>query len=180
MNKQEALNCLDEKQELLFSLSDFIWDHPETDYTETVSSAALKEALLKEGFTVRSGLADIPTAFCGSFGSGFPVIGILGEFDALSGLSQKAGSVVKEALEKGGNGHGCGHNLLGTGSLAAVNYSAAGTSQEVIDMIINLKIIYPVALLLITIIILKFYPITPQFGKQMREELKERRAKAAR
>lgn len=125
MNKQEALNCLDEKQEFLFSLSDFIWDHPETDYTETVSSAALKEALLKEGFTVRSGLADIPTAFCGSFGSGFPVIGILGEFDALSGLSQKAGSVVKEVLEKGGNGHGCGHNLLGTGSLAAVNYSAA-------------------------------------------------------
>lgn len=119
MNKQEAFNCLDGRQEFLFSVSDSIWEHPETDYTEVVSSSILKEALEKEGFMVRSDLAGIPTAFSGTYGSGFPVIGILGEFDALSGLSQKAGVVVKEAVTEGGNGHGCGHNLLGTGSLAA-------------------------------------------------------------
>ena len=119
MDKQTALDLLDEKQDFLFSVSDSIWDHPETDYTETVSSGILMDALKKEGFTVTSGLAGIPTAFSGSYGSGSPVIGILGEFDALSGLSQKACATEKEALEPGGNGHGCGHNLLGTGSLAA-------------------------------------------------------------
>ena len=119
MDKQTALDLLDEKQDFLFSVSDSIWDNPETDYTETVSSGILMDALKKEGFTVTSGLAGIPTAFSGSYGSGSPVIGILGEFDALSGLSQKACATEKEALEPGGNGHGCGHNLLGTGSLAA-------------------------------------------------------------
>ena len=114
MDKQTALDLLDEKQDFLFSVSDSIWDHPETDYTETVSSGILMDALKKEGFTVTSGLAGIPTAFSGSYGSGSPVIGILGEFDALSGLSQKACATEKEALEPGGNGHGCGHNLLGT------------------------------------------------------------------
>ena len=119
MDKQTALDLLDEKQDFLFSVSDSIWDNPETDYTETVSSGILMDALKKEGFTVTSGLAGIPSAFSGSYGSGSPVIGILGEFDALSGLSQKACATEKEALEPGGNGHGCGHNLLGTGSLAA-------------------------------------------------------------
>lgn len=119
MNKQDALHRLDEKQDFLFSVSDSIWDHPETDYTEVVSSSILKEALAREGFAVQSNVADIPTAFSGTYGSGSPVIGILGEFDALPGLSQKACTAVKEALKDGGNGHGCGHNLLGTGSLAA-------------------------------------------------------------
>ena len=119
MDKQTALDLLDEKQDFLFSVSDSIWDHPETDYTETVSSGILMDALKKEGFTVTSGLAGIPTAFSGSYGSGSPVIGILGEFDALSGLSQKACATEKEALEPGGNGHGCGHNLLGAGSVDA-------------------------------------------------------------
>ena len=119
MDKQEALRSLDEKAGVLFSVSDSIWDNPETDYTENVSSSILKEALKKEGFTVESNLAGLPTAFSGTFGSGSPVIGILGEFDALPGLSQKAGIAQKEPLEKGGNGHGCGHNLLGAGSLAA-------------------------------------------------------------
>ena len=109
MDKQTALDLLDEKQDFLFSVSDSIWDNPETDYTETVFSGILMDALKKEGFTVTSGLAGIPTAFSGSYGSGSPVIGILGEFDALSGLSQKACATEKEALEPGGNGHGCGH-----------------------------------------------------------------------
>lgn len=119
MNKQTALQILDERQDFLFAISDSIWDNPETDYTEVVSSAILKDALEKEDFTVTSNLGDIPTAFSGSYGSGSPVIGILGEFDALPGLSQKADIARKEPLSEGGNGHGCGHNLLGTGSLAA-------------------------------------------------------------
>lgn len=63
MDKQTALDLLDEKQDFLFSVSDSIWDNPETDYTETVSSGILMDALKKEGFTVTSGLAGIPTAF---------------------------------------------------------------------------------------------------------------------
>jgi len=73
----------------------------------------------KLGFDVRENLAGIPTAFSGSWGSGKPVIGILGEFDALAGLSQKANIAVKEPLIHGGNGHGCGHNLIGAGAIAA-------------------------------------------------------------
>ena len=91
MNKQVALEQLDRRAETLFSIGDAVWDHPETDYTEEQSSAILKQALEQEGFTVQSNLDGIPTAFSGTYGSGAPVIGILGEFDALSGLSQKAG-----------------------------------------------------------------------------------------
>lgn len=119
MDKQTALNYLDGKQELLFSVSDSIWDHPETDYTEVVSSSILKDALRQEGFAVTENVDGIPTAFSASYGSGRPVIGILGEFDALPGLSQKACAAEQSPEVPGGNGHGCGHNLLGTGSLGA-------------------------------------------------------------
>ena len=94
MNKTEALQYLDSQQDFLFHTSDSIWDNPETDYHEEKSSAILKNALTEAGFTIRSGLAGIPTAFSGSYGSGKPVIGFLGEFDALSGLSQEAGITV--------------------------------------------------------------------------------------
>lgn len=80
---------------------------------------ALLRILREHGFNVREKLCGIDTAFCGSFGSGRPYIGILGEFDALSGLSQKAGSCEKDPVVQDGDGHGCGHNLLGVGSLAA-------------------------------------------------------------
>lgn len=119
MNKQEAISLLDGRQDFLFSVSDSIWDHPETDYQETVSASILKRALEQEGFAVQSNLAGIPTAFSGTFGSGSPVIGFLGEFDALPELSQEAGAAEKRPEKEGANGHGCGHNLLGTGSLAA-------------------------------------------------------------
>lgn len=119
MDKQRILELLEQKKSRLFSVSDAIWDHPETDYKEFVSSSVLKNALQEEGFTVTSELGGIPTAFSGSFGSGSPVIGFLGEFDALPNLSQIAGESRKIPVQTGGNGHGCGHNLLGTGSLAA-------------------------------------------------------------
>ena len=102
-------------------LSEKIWEYAELSYTETKSAAALTAALREEGFTVEENLAGIPTAFRGTavVGNGKPVIGLLGEFDALDGLSQRAASCVKEAVPGQTTGHGCGHNLLGAGSFAA-------------------------------------------------------------
>jgi aminobenzoyl-glutamate utilization protein B len=95
-----------------------IWDNPELGYLEVKSSAILQKHLEKEGFTVDVGVADIPTSFVATYGSGKPVIGILAEFDALPGLSQDTTPYQKPIVE-GGNGHGCGHNLFGTASMAA-------------------------------------------------------------
>lgn len=75
--------------------------------------------LAQQGFTVEQGICGIETAFSASYGSGKPVIGILAEYDALSGLSQKGGCTEKAPLIPGGTGHGCGHNMLGAGALGA-------------------------------------------------------------
>ena len=112
------LNVIDEKREELQETADYIWENPELAFTEYKSAAALEALLEKEGFQVEKGLAGIETAFSGRFGSGSPVIGFLGEFDALSGLRQTADTAEQDAAA-GGPGHGCGHNLLGIGSLAA-------------------------------------------------------------
>ncbi|MCK2005996.1 M20 family metallopeptidase [[Brevibacterium] frigoritolerans] len=110
---------IEEKREKLIQVSDKIWSYAETGFEEFKSAELLCQTLEEEGFSVEKGVGSIETAFIGSFGSGNPVIGFLGEFDALSGLSQ-AGGVTQFAPEEiGGNGHGCGHNLLGTGSLAS-------------------------------------------------------------
>jgi aminobenzoyl-glutamate utilization protein B len=95
-----------------------IWDTPELGYLEVKSSAILHKYLEKEGFNVEVGVADIPTAFVATYGSGKPVIGILAEYDALPGLSQDTTPYQKPLVE-GGNGHGCGHNLFGTASMAS-------------------------------------------------------------
>ena len=100
-------------------LSDAIWDAAEIAYNEHQSSALLSEALSKEGFGVEKGTGGIPTAFKASYGEGKPVVGLLAEYDALSGLSQKADRPAQEPIVHGGNGHGCGHNLLGAGCFAA-------------------------------------------------------------
>ena len=119
MDKREVYGIIDAAGEELAALSDTIWGYAELAFRETRSAGALADALEREGFQVERGIAGIETAFLGRYGSGRPVIGILGEFDALSGLSQKAGTAVREALEPGGAGHGCGHNMFGVGSLAA-------------------------------------------------------------
>ena len=119
MNKSDIYKYLDDRADFFSTVSDEIWDHPETCYTERESSAILIRALKECGFEVETGLAGIETAFLGRAGQGHPVIGFLAEFDALSGLSQTAEAEGKEALIPGGNGHGCGHNLLGAGCLAA-------------------------------------------------------------
>lgn len=95
-----------------------IWNYAELGYKEVKSSALLQETLKKEGFNVEAGVADIPTAFVATYGSGQPVIGILAEFDALPGLAQEAVPEKKSISGKPG-GHGCGHHLFGTASVAA-------------------------------------------------------------
>ena len=119
IDKQKLYNTIDENAPEIIALSDAIWGYAELSMEEYKSAAYYCELLEKEGFTVERELCGIPTAFSGSFGSGSPRIGILGEFDALSGLSQVAGSTRKQSLVPGGNGHGCGHNLLGAGSFGA-------------------------------------------------------------
>ena len=117
--KQSAVDSIDALSSQLKSLSDDIWEHPECSLKEHYAAKRYCETLEQLGFHVTQGLGSIETAFSGSFGSGKPVIGILGEFDALSGLSQAAGETSAHPLQPGGNGHGCGHNLLGVGALAA-------------------------------------------------------------
>ncbi len=117
--KRNAIESIDSMAHLYTDLADRIWDHPELSLKEHYAAESYVDVLQRLGFSVETGLAGIETAFSASYGSGGPVIGILGEYDALSGLSQKAGAAVPEALADGASGHGCGHNLLGAGSMAA-------------------------------------------------------------
>ncbi|MHB9291870.1 putative aminobenzoyl-glutamate utilization protein B [Hollandina sp. SP2] len=122
MDKSCLGGYVDSIGELLAGISDAIWDYAETAFEEYQSAAILKETLARQGFEVEDKIGGIDTAFCASYGSGKPVIGILAEYDALSGLSQKALSLTEEARggkDDNGNGHGCGHNLFGAGSLGA-------------------------------------------------------------
>lgn len=130
MDKQKLYDYIDGRKNLFEGLSDRIWEYAELSLKEYRSAADYVQVLKREGFQVQEQVAGIPTAFSGSFGSGSPKIGILGEYDALSSLSQKPGVAAKDPLCPGGNGHGCGHNLLGAGALAAAvaikNAIAAG------------------------------------------------------
>jgi len=117
--KQAMADFLDGHASYFETIADQIWEYAELSLKEHQSAALYCEKLRELGFTVTEKLCGIETAFCGSFGSGHPVIGILGEFDALSGLSQKAGELSPDPVVPSGSGHGCGHNLLGAGSLAA-------------------------------------------------------------
>lgn len=104
---------------LLASLSRQIWDYAELKFNEYNSAALLAETLRNEGFSVEENLAEMPTAFRATYGKGTPIIGFLGEYDALSGLSQEADLASKNSLAGQSAGHGCGHHLLGTASLGA-------------------------------------------------------------
>src|SRR5260370_3742336 len=116
----EIRDSVDSKAQHFGEVSRKVWEFAEVGYKETKSSALLAGELRAAGFTVESGVAGMPTAFVASFGKGKPVIGILGEFDALPGLSQENTPERKARIE-GGPGHGCGHNLFGAGSaLAAI------------------------------------------------------------
>jgi aminobenzoyl-glutamate utilization protein B len=117
-NKTAVMQSVDKHQQELISVSDKIWAYAETALKEHKSAKELADYAEAQGFKVNRGVAGMPTAFTAEFGSGKPIIGIMGEFDALPGISQKA-QPTKAALEEGAAGHGCGHNLFGAGSLGA-------------------------------------------------------------
>lgn len=119
MDKNLIYTSVENHAKQIIDLSDKIWEYAELSMQEFRSAKAYIELLAAHGFEVEEQLAGLPTAFSGRFGSGKPVIGILGEYDALSGLSQKAGTLAITPEISGGSGHGCGHNLLGAASLGA-------------------------------------------------------------
>jgi aminobenzoyl-glutamate utilization protein B len=116
--KIKAVESIDNQSGQLIELSDEIWAFAETALREYRSSEVLADYAEAQGFEVTRGVAGLPTAFTARYGSGKPVIGIMGEYDALPGISQQA-IAVKTPLEEGGAGHGCGHNLFGAASLGA-------------------------------------------------------------
>lgn len=121
--RQAAVDAVEAKAALITDIADDIWAHPELSLCEYHAADVYCRALRQEGFEVERGLSGIETSFAARFGSGRPVIAILAEYDALSGLSQKAASITKEPRDIGDvdtdAGHGCGHNLLGAGAFAA-------------------------------------------------------------
>lgn len=117
-SKKAVLSSIEQHQSKLIQISDSIWALAETAFEEDDSSRILADYAEANGFTVDRGVADMPTAFVATYGSGKPVISVLGEFDALPGISQKA-QPTKSPLNEGAAGHGCGHNLFGTASLGA-------------------------------------------------------------
>jgi aminobenzoyl-glutamate utilization protein B len=117
-DRARLIATLDAKAAHYGDLSRKIWEYSEVGYKETKSAAAHVAELKGAGFEVQEGVAGIPTAFIASWGSGKPIIGIMAEYDALPGLSQQE-TPEKKARVEGDPGHGCGHNLLGTGSVAA-------------------------------------------------------------
>jgi aminobenzoyl-glutamate utilization protein B len=116
--KEEAVASIESHKAEIIDLSDRVWGFAETALLETRSAKALADYAEAQGFAVERGVAGMPTAFVASYGQGRPIIGVLGEYDALPGLSQKAQS-GKEALQAGAPGQGCGHNLLGAAALGA-------------------------------------------------------------
>ena len=113
------IELVEKKAETSILLSDKIWEMPELGLKEYRSSELLIEALEKEGFEIERNVDGIETAFIGSYGHGKPIVGLLAEYDALPGLSQKASCSEHKPLIEGGPGHGCGHNALGAGVIAA-------------------------------------------------------------
>jgi aminobenzoyl-glutamate utilization protein B len=118
-NAQKIWQLVDTRKDAYEALSDRIWEMPEIAYTEYRSVAEHRAMLEAEGFKITENVAGIPTAVVGEAGEGGPVIAILGEYDALPGLSQIAGLAEPKELVAGGHGHGCGHNMLGSAALLA-------------------------------------------------------------
>jgi aminobenzoyl-glutamate utilization protein B len=118
-NTEPLWDLVDARMPAYAAMADRIWGVPELNYTETFAAAEHAAMLEAEGFTVTRGFCGLPTAVFGEAGEGGPVIAVLGEYDALPGLSQEAGVATPTPIEAGGHGHGCGHNLLGSASLLA-------------------------------------------------------------
>ena len=127
MARSDTYEAVERRREKLYELADEIWSTPELGLHEEESAATLVDALEAEGFDVETGIGGMPTAFVATYGEGDPQIGILGEFDALPGLSQEV-SAERQPIEAGAPGHGCGHNLFGTAGVGA-----AAAVAEAID-----------------------------------------------
>ena len=118
-NKHVIWDFVSKNQKRFQELADKVWSTPETCYSEQNSMSAHVDELIYHGFSVTKGIANIPTAVVGEYGTDGPIIAFLGEYDALAGLSQKADVFHQDPIKKGANGHGCGHNLLGSASMQA-------------------------------------------------------------
>ena len=118
-NKHVIWDFVSRNQKRFQELSNKVWSTPETCYSEQNSMSAHVDELRYHGFSVTKGIANIPTAVVGEYGTDGPIIAFLGEYDALAGLSQKADVFHQDPVKKGENGHGCGHNLLGSASMQA-------------------------------------------------------------
>jgi len=118
VDKEYAFDWIENNKKLIIEISDKVWEFAELGLIESKSSALLADELEKHEFRVERGIAGMPTAFTATWGEGKPVIGIMGEYDALPGLSQKKVPWT-EPLESGKPGHGCGHNIHGTSGMAA-------------------------------------------------------------
>ena len=110
--KKAIIASVEKHEANLIKISDEIWALAETAFEENQSSKLLANYAEKQGFKVDHGVAGMPTAFVATYGSGRPIISVLGEFDALPGISQKA-QPTKNPINEGEPGHGCGHNLFG-------------------------------------------------------------------
>lgn len=129
--EQAVLDYLDDQDEKLSYVAKEIWDHPQVALEETFAAKLLSDELKEAGFTVEQGIGQMPTAFIATWGTGRPILGILGEYDALPGLSQNL-SAERDPLVDGGPGHGCGHNLFGTACLgAALSLKATMEAQQI-------------------------------------------------
>lgn len=119
LSKQIAWDWIDQNQKKIIEISDKVWEYAELGLLETKTSKLLSDFIEKYEFKVERGVAEMPTAFVATWSSGEkgPTIGILGELDALAGLSQKP-VPNKEPVKDGAPGHGCGHNIHGAGGLA--------------------------------------------------------------
>ena len=116
--QQTAVAAVEARRDEIQEVNRAIWEFAEVGLEERKSSALLAEKLQAAGFRVRTGIADMPTAFVAEYGEGAPVVGILAEYDALPGLSQKA-VPFRDPIQEGAAGHGCGHSGLGAGALGA-------------------------------------------------------------
>lgn len=120
IHTEELIRMVEEGRQTYVETANRIWDYAELCFAEKKSAAQLEDLLEKEGFRVQRGVAGMETAFVAEYGRGEPVIGFLGEYDALPSLSQVAGAVEHTPIVEGGPGHGCCHHILGTGAAAAV------------------------------------------------------------
>lgn len=128
-DKTFILQWVEDNKENFYRTADQLWENPELGMDEYESSELLQKLAEQNGFQVEAGAAGMPTAFVASWGKGTPVVGFSAEFDCLPGLSQDKDAVEKKPLIEGGPGHGCGHNLLGTGGIMA----AAALKQAMIE-----------------------------------------------